>query len=227
MTVCVVVGAGAQGRVTLEAWRAERPHARFVLLDDDAKLHGTTLLDVKVEGGLDQLGALSGQDSSAESCEVIVALGNNETRLALTARLESSVKGLRWGTAIHPSAVVMPSARIGGGTVVLAGAIVNTDACIGAHVVVNTGVIVEHDCIIEDGASLSPGTKMGGRVKVGRGAFVSTGVTLAPRVSVGAGAVIGAGAVVTSDIAERVLAYGVPARVVKPIAASFDWRRLL
>lgn len=218
----MVVGAGAQGRVTLEVWRAAHAEARFVLLDDDAKLHGTELLDVKVVGGVALLPELC-----ADGCEVLIALGNNGARLALAARLEAAVKELHWGRAVHPSAIVAPSASIGAGSVVFAGAIVNTDARIGGHVVVNTGVIVEHDCVIEDGASLSPGACMGGRVHVGRGAFVSTGVTLAPRVKVGAGSVIGAGAVVTKDIPEGMLAYGVPARVVRAIDASFDWKRLL
>jgi sugar O-acyltransferase (sialic acid O-acetyltransferase NeuD family) len=216
VNVCVVVGAGAQGRVTLEAWRSARSDARFVFVDDDPRLHGTSLLGAEVVGGLDRLTELAGR--------VVIALGNNETRLAIAARLEGKVE---WGTVVAASATVLPSVTIGPGSVVLAGAVVNTEARIGAHVVVNTGVVVEHDCVIEDGASLSPGTRMGGRVRVGRAAFVSTGVTLAPRVTVGAGAVIGAGAVVMRDIPDRVLAYGVPARVIRPIDASFDWKRLL
>jgi sugar O-acyltransferase (sialic acid O-acetyltransferase NeuD family) len=223
VTTCIVVGAGAQGRVTLEAWRAARPEVTFVLLDDDARLHGTTILGASVVGGLDRLG-----DHHYLQSEVVLAIGNNQARLAVAERLQTSMPAApRWAVVVHPSAVVMPSATLGGGTVVLAGAVVNTEARIGAHVVVNTGVIVEHDCVIEDGASLSPGTRMGGRTSVGRGAFVSTGVTLAPRVRVGDGAIVGAGAVVVRDVPERVMAYGNPARVIRAVDASFDWKRVL
>jgi acetyltransferase EpsM len=93
-------------------------------------------------------------------------------------------------------------------------------------VIVNTGAIVEHDCVLEDGSSLGPGACMAGRVQIGRGAFISTGVTLAPRVRVGAGTVVGAGSVVVADLPDGVLAYGVPARVVRPLG-DFDWKRLL
>ncbi len=214
---CAIVGAGAQGRVVLENWRAARPDARFVFLDDDAKLHGTKILGAEVVGPLAKVHELG------EGAAVVLALGNNRTRLALAARLA----GVRFGTVIHPSAVVMPSATIGAGTVVFAGAIVNTDARIGEHVVINTGVLVEHDALIGRGASLSPGTRSGGRIEVGEGAFIATGVTLAPRVKVGAWSIVGAGSVVVKDVPERTLAYGVPARAVRSIGDDFDWRRLL
>ena len=213
---CIVLGSGAQGRVTLEVWRAARPNARFVLLDDDPRTHGQVVLGVKVEGPFERARELGG--------EAIIALGNNAVRLAVAKKLEGSVT---WGNAVHPSAVVMPSATLGQGSVVFAGAIVNTGAAIGAHVIVNTGVILEHDAVLGDAASVSPGTTSGGRIVLGEGTFIGAGVTLAPRVKVGAWSVVGAGAVVTSDLPERVLAYGVPARVRREIDESFDWRRLL
>lgn len=216
---CVVVGAGAQGRVVLENWRAARKGARFVFVDDDAKLHGSTIMDAEVVGGLDALAALH-----AFGGEVVLAIGNNRVRLALAERLAGKV---RWGTVIHPSAVVMPSARIGAGSVVFAGAILNTAAAIGEHAIINTGVIVEHDAVIGRGASLSPGVRTGGRIEVGEGAFVSTGVTLAARAKVGAWSVVGAGAVVVTEVPPAKRAHGVPARVVGDVDETFDWRRLL
>lgn len=217
----VIVGAGGQGRVILENWRAAEPDARFVFVDDDAALHGTTILGAVVVGAT----AMSVELARA-GAEVVLAFGNNKTRLAVADRLTAG--GLsRWGTVIHPSAVVMPSATLGQGTVVFAGAVVNTGARLGEHVVVNTGVIVEHDSVVGRGASLSPGSRSGGRIEIGEGAFLATGVTVAPRVRVGAWAVVGAGAVVVRDIPERVLAFGVPARVVGGIDDAFDWQRLL
>ncbi len=215
MTKRFVVGAGAQGRVVLDNWRAQHPNDTFAFVDDDATLRQRTILGVTIAGPLADLPKLGG--------EAILAIGNNEARLRIAAQWAGKVT---WGQVVHPSAVVMPSARVGPGTVVFAGAIVNTQASLGAHVIVNTGSIIEHDSIFEDGTSVGPGCRMGGRVRVGRGAFLGVGVTLAPRVSVGAWTLVGAGAVVVSDLPDHVVAYGVPARVIRAVVDD-DWSRVL
>ncbi len=211
-----ILGAGAQGRVVLEAWRAQHPGATFAFLDDNLALAGQEILGVPVRGGLALLAGVAG--------EVVLALGHNPGRLEQARRLATS--SVTFGRPIHPAAAVAPSAAIGPGTVVLAGAVINSGAAIGAHVIVNTGVIVEHDSIVEDGASLSPAVAMGGRVRVGQGAFVAVGATLAPRVQVGAGAIVGAGAVVMTDVPPGTLVYGVPARAIRPVGPD-DWKRVL
>lgn len=54
-------------------------------------------------------------------------------------------------------------------------------------------------------------------VTIGSGVWLGQGVVVSPGVTIGAGAVIGAYSVVKSDIPERVVAVGNPARVVKVI----------
>lgn len=213
---CVIVGAGAQGRVVLEAWRSSAPGAEHVFVDDADAMQGKEILGARVAGKIADLPALGG--------EVVLALGNNELRLRLARELAGKVE---WGRVVHSAAWVSPSATLGEGTVVFAGAMINTEASLGAHAVVNTRVVVEHDAEISDGANFAPGVCSGGRVKIGEGAFVSTGVTLAARAEVGAWSVVGAGAVVVGKIPERSLAYGVPARVVRSLASGIDWKALL
>jgi acetyltransferase-like isoleucine patch superfamily enzyme len=68
---------------------------------------------------------------------------------------------------------------------------------------------------------------MAGAVTIERGAYVSSGAILAPGIRVGAGAVVGAGALVSEHVPPKVFVAGIPARVVKPIDETFNWRRLL
>lgn len=216
----LIFGAGAQGRLTLELLRARGGDDEVLLVDDDPSRHGE-LVDGVTVVGREELGA----PGSADDALAVVAVGDNRARLRIAAELAEA--GARFGTLVHPSAVVASSATVDGGSVVFAGAVVQSRAQIGAHVIVNSGAIVEHDCTIEDGASLSPGCCMGGRVHVGAGAFVGVGATLCPRVVVGAGAIVGAGAVVTADVPPDSLVYGVPARVVRAVDPERDWERLL
>ncbi len=216
----LVFGAGAQGRITVELLAAAAPGAGRILLDDDPVRRGTRVQGVEVHGRDWLAGNLD------PGCDLgVVALGRNPTRLAVAAELSAS--GLRFGVVRHPSAVVLESASLGEGTVVFPGAVVQSQARVGPHGLINTGAIVEHDCVLEEGVSVSPGARMAGRVTIGAGAFLGVGAVLAPRVKVGAGSIVGAGSVVVADLPPGVLAYGVPARVIRPVDPERDWPRLL
>jgi sugar O-acyltransferase (sialic acid O-acetyltransferase NeuD family) len=214
----LIIGAGAQGRITLDILRSARPEDEFLFADDDKDRVDQCVAGTKVV-------ARKALRPDREETRMIVAIGNNSARLRLAQEL--AAEGWLFGNAVHPSAVLLPSATLSAGVCLCPGAIVGAGATVGDHALVNTAALVEHDCVIEAGASLSPGVRMGGRVLIGRAAFVGVGVTLNPRVRVGAGAIIGAGAVVTRDVPPGMLAYGVPARIVRPVDPERDWRKLL
>lgn len=213
-----ILGAGAHGRVVADILRSQGlPADGF--LDDDKSLHGTLVAGYQVVGGVEIL-----MDSISH--EVIVALGKAPLRLELTKRFRN--QGHKLLNVIHASAVISPSAVIGSGICVCAAAVINPDATIGDAVIINTGATVDHDCEVGDGAHLSPGVHLAGRVKVGYLSFLGTGVSVVPRVQIGSNTIIGAGSVVVNDIPDGVLAFGVPARVIRDLSsAPIDWVRLL
>ncbi len=215
-----IVGAGPQGRILSEIWQAQQPGIDLHFLDDNASLHGTRLLGVPIDGPVDKLRSVD-----LKNAAVVLGIGDNYRRLEVASNLDKL--GVRWATVVHPSAVVMRSATIGEGSVVFAQALVHTNAQVGRHVIINSGALVEHDAVVGDGASLSPGVSMAGRVHIGRASFISTGAAIAPRISIGAGTIVGAGAVVVSDLPDGVLAYGVPARVIRKLEGAGDFRRVL
>jgi sugar O-acyltransferase (sialic acid O-acetyltransferase NeuD family) len=118
----------------------------------------------------------------------------------------------KWWTAIHPRAVVSPTAFVAEGACVFACATVNPLARIGRHGVVNTGAIIEHHVIVEDFAVVSPHATLCGCAHLGESAFVGAGAIILPGISIGANAVVGAGAVVVEDVPESVVVVGNPAR---------------
>lgn len=150
---------------------------------------------------------------------MIVSIGVNRIRRAVVEELQTKAKGyghtLEFPIAIHPSAVVSPSAKIGEGTVVMAGAVINADAVIGKHCIVNTGASIDHECIIEDYCHIAPGVNISGDTHVGEGTWVGVGSCVIQGIIVGKNCMIGAGSVVVRDIPDNVVAFGSPCKPVR------------
>ena len=148
---------------------------------------------------------------------IIVSIGVNRIRKIVVERLLADAKAcgndLEFATAIHPSAIISPTAKIGEGTVVMAGAVINADAVIGKHCIVNTGATVDHDCVIEDYCHIAPGANVSGGTHIGEGTWIGVGACVIQCIKIGKDCMIGAGSVVVKDIPDDVTAYGNPCRV--------------
>lgn len=59
-------------------------------------------------------------------------------------------------------------------------------------------------------------------VRFGKNVWIGAGVVILPGVTIGDNSVIGAGSLVSHDIPANVVAYGTPARVVRPIGEKDD-----
>jgi acetyltransferase-like isoleucine patch superfamily enzyme len=102
---------------------------------------------------------------------------------------------------------------------------------IGNRVKIHCNVYVAQFTILEDDVFLAPGVTIGNDPHPGcafssqcmrgphicRGVQVGVNVTILPFVTIGERALIGAGAVVTHDIPAGMLAYGNPARIIRPV----------
>lgn len=215
-----IYGAGAQGRVVLDILKDQGQYAPIEFIDDDSALLGDEVNGTRVAGPFERV-----LEQERSSFAIVIAFGHPGVRMRLAAKVaEHSLPLLN---AVHPSAVIAESARLGAGNMISAVAVVNSNARLGDHVIVNTAAVVEHDCVLEDFATVSPGVHVGGRTRIGRGAFICMGAIVLPRTSIGAGSVVAAGAVVTKPVPEATLVMGAPARTRSRIDESFDWQRLL
>jgi sugar O-acyltransferase (sialic acid O-acetyltransferase NeuD family) len=145
----------------------------------------------------------------------IVGIGDNFIRKKVVDRVSRDFPSLKWASLIHPKAVIAPEVRIGPGTAVMAGAVINPGTSIGSHCIINTRVSVDHDNRIDDFASLAPGVTTGGHVSIGKNSIVSIGATVRHQIHIGQNSLVGAGSLVLNDIPEGVLAYGVPAKIIR------------
>lgn len=209
-TRVVIWGAGGHARVVADIIRASAAYEIAGFIDDlRPDRAGDTIDSAPILGGRDAL-------TSALATGVhhlIVAFGDCNARLE-EARFATSI-GFTLAVAIHPRAVVAPGTRIGNGTVIAANAVVNPGVVVGDSVIVNTSSTIDHDCVIGDGAHICPGVCLAGGVQVGEASWIGAGATVADGRTVGKRSIIGAGAVVIRDIPDEVVAFGVPARVIR------------
>ena len=147
--------------------------------------------------------------------QAFVAIGDNRSRARIAQRMEGL--GFALINAVHPSAVIAPSVKLGKGIAIMAGAIINPDTVIGDNAIVNTGTTIDHDCVIGANCHLAPGTHVAGNVTIGAGAFLGVGCTVIPKMAIGEWCILGAGATVVMDVPSCVLAVGVPAQVRKKL----------
>lgn len=205
----LVFGASGHGKVVADAARCSGWNV-VAFADDDPGKRGAQLLGIPVEViGLDEAIAFC-RDRSAKP---VVSIGSNHVRKRVFDALRMA--GLEPACVIHPASTLSRGVAVGAGTVIFGGVIVNVDTVVGENVILNTGATVDHDNRIGSHVHVSPGAHLGGTVDIGEGTHVGIGSTIKNNISVGAWTTIGAGSAVVRDVPDRVVAYGVPARVAR------------
>jgi sugar O-acyltransferase (sialic acid O-acetyltransferase NeuD family) len=210
----IIAGAGGHGRVVLDILRAAGEHNVVGFLDANRDLHGGEVGGAPVLGHLNLLAKLKASGVAG----AVVAIGDNRVRRSYAEKLAAA--GLELVNAIHPSAVISPSAKLGRNLVIAAGAIVCAEASVADGAILNTAATVDHECAIGQAAHVAPGVRLAGRVTVGEGALIGIGACVLPCMTIGAYAIVGGGALVHRDVPAGATVVGVPARVIKTAGAA-------
>jgi UDP-perosamine 4-acetyltransferase len=200
--------------VVLDILRAAGEHQVVGFLDANQDLHGTEISGVPVLGNLNLLFKLKSKGIGG----AIVAIGDNRIRSSYARKLAAA--GLTLVNAIHPSAVISPTARLGNDPMIAAGAIVCTEARIADSAIINTAAVVDHECEIGEAAFIAPGVRLAGRVTVGEGAFIGVGANVLPCLRIGEHSIVGGGTLVRRDVPAGATVVGVPGRMIKTAIAA-------
>jgi len=89
---------------------------------------------------------------------------------------------------------------------------------INSFVTINRSVSIGHHSVLGNYCTINPGVNIAGRCRLEEGVMIGIGTNIIDGVKIGSGSIIGAGSLVTKDIPSGVLAYGVPAKIIKTIA---------
>lgn len=148
---------------------------------------------------------------SPEEKEMIISIGDNSVRKKIAEKYKTVFE---FKKAIHPSARISKTSKIGHGSVVMASVVINAEAVVGEHCIINTGAVIEHDCIVGSFAHISPNATLCGNVSVGEGTHVGAGAVIIPGVKIGKWCIIGAGSVIIRDVEDSTKIVGNPGRIV-------------
>ncbi len=212
MARVVVIGASGHAKVVIDALERAGEHV-VVGLIDARKPAGTPWYGHTVLG---DEAALAGLVDELELEGVIIGVGDNAVRAAVADQVSTEVPALPFVNAVHPSAQLAGGASLGMGVVVAAGAVLGPDTTVSDHAIVYTGASLDHDGALGRCASLAPGVVTGGDVRIGAHTAIAIGATVLHGRSIGPHTVVGAGSVVVDDLPDHVVAYGSPARVIRP-----------
>ena len=208
----VLIGGGDQAHYTID------------IIHKQGKYNIVGIIDAKEEIGSKKFGykIIGRQENIKELIPIfcidgaVISIGDNWTRYYVASQVKKLVSDFKFFNAIHPSCIIGEHVKFGEGIVAMAGCIFNPRSTVGDHTFFATGAQVEHDCIIGDYASISAGSITGGYVELGDFAAITLGVTVFDRTKIGKNSVVGAGSLVTKDLPDNVLAYGNPAKIIRP-----------
>lgn len=146
--------------------------------------------------------------------KILIGVGgyrNNNTRKDIFFRLKSM--HFEIVNLIDATATIAEDVIMGDGVVIFPGVIINPGVKIGNNVIVNNGSIICHDTVVQDHVNISPGVTIGASSSIGEGAFFALGSSAISGVQIGSEILVAAGAMVTCDISEPGVYFGIPAKL--------------
>ena len=131
----LILGAGEYGQLVKEL--AQNKYATIDFLDDNLSV---------------AIGKFGEYKKFVGEYEAIVAIGNNEARLAWIEKLVEV--GFVIPTLISPQAFVSPSAKIEMGCIIEPMAVINTNGKVEKGTIVSAGAVVNHNAVVKQGCHI-------------------------------------------------------------------------
>jgi len=208
----LLFGGGINANVCIDIIKKEGKYNILGIADSINDI-GTELFGYKVIGRQEQLKELV---AKYDIYGGLITIGDNWSRKLVCDCLKNQIPNFKFINAIHPSATIGMNVEFGVGNVIMAGCIINPNCIVGDFCVLLTGSQLDHDCKMCDFASISAGSITGGKVTIGKYSAITLGVTIMDRLNIGENTVVGSGSLVTKDLPDNVLAYGIPAKIIRP-----------
>ena len=194
----LIVGGGDGAVQLLDAIFKSGKQRAVAILDDNASLHGKTIMGVPVVGPI-QEDLVAGMLERDEFDHAVISIS---TLIPLRRRIFEQLthRGVPFANVIHPTACIGANVSIGRGNVILGFCHIGACATIGDNNFLSAYVSIEHHNEIANHCSYGPAVVASSRVKVGDCTRFGTGVFMEPKISIGANSVIGSGCILRGNV---------------------------
>ena len=205
----VVLGGPGDGLVIAEAI------LYAAAVGEDVELLGF-LNDVLPPGeilqGVRVLGRFEDWQKLAEDVLFVPAVQKTKDMQARVNRIESlGIPDERWGSVVHPRAVVSSDVKIGIGAFIASCVTVQPESRIGRFASLRAGAMLGHHCVVKEHAYVGPNATMCGRSALDLGAHLGPGAVLLDGKAMGIFSVAGIAAAVTKNVPDYWIVFGNPA----------------
>lgn len=205
----VILGANAAARIVAYNLSYQSNAEVIGFLDPDTAKQGALISGKPVLGSDALLPELYADGVRL----AVIAAGEPLLRTKLRKLLEGH--GFELANAIHPSALVSPAVRLGRGIVILAGSVLSDNPVVEDNVWIGLAATITHDTRIGRDSLIGGRSAIGAEVDIGERTMIGWGAVVGPRRRIGADAAVGFGSNVVTDIPDRAIVIGNPARVLR------------
>jgi sugar O-acyltransferase (sialic acid O-acetyltransferase NeuD family) len=207
----VIWGASGHGLVAYDV--ALQSNYDTIGWIDSYKETNTEVKSLKVLGGTTELLNLFNERVFSK---IFIAISNNYTRFLAAQELLHQFNEDIFINLVHPKATIGVGVEMGVGNLIMPNSVVGAFSKLGNFCILNTNSSIDHECIIHDYVSILPNSSLAGNVSVGARTCIAMGCNVVHNVKIGEDSLIGAGSLVINSIPELVVAYGHPAKIIRP-----------
>jgi sugar O-acyltransferase (sialic acid O-acetyltransferase NeuD family) len=208
----IIIGASGHAKVIVDIIERENKYRIEGFLDTYKQI-GEKLFDYDILGTEDDLDHIL-TENNIYGC--FIAIGDNYTRKVMAEKIIALNPRIKFINAIHPTAIIGKKVTLGQGIAIMPGVVINSDSNIGNFCILNTNSSLGHEGIMENYSSIASGVRSGGNLLLMECSAISIGATVIENITIENNSVIGAGALVNKNIPSFVVAYGIPAKIIRP-----------
>jgi sugar O-acyltransferase (sialic acid O-acetyltransferase NeuD family) len=204
----IIVGAGGFGREVYHWAKDSFSKYQYKIkgfLDDDLRVLDNYSMDIRVISNIDSY-VIEEQD------RFLIAIGNVDMKKNIITKLK--VKNAQFLTLIHPTAIVVNTAKIGEGIIICPFVTISDNVQLGNFAMLNIYSSCGHDAKVGNYCILSPYATLNGFVILEDEVFLGTHTTVIPYKKVGYKSKISANSVVMRDVPAHKMVFGVPGKSI-------------